>query len=399
MDENRRSSGGSDATTRIRQASRRPATLGATPEGAIALSMGEPDSGTPQHIVEEAIRALRAGRTKYTNLTGAPALRAALAGKLSAEVGREIEAEQVVVTHGGSAGLAASMLALVNKGERVLIPEPSYSLYADHAAMVGAEAVWVANKPDGTLDIERLAQEASSSRMIILCNPGNPTGRVFSPNDLERLAEVLARNPEILLLADEAYSDIIFTGAEFRSALALAKVADQVVLCSTFSKTYAMTGWRIGYVVAAPEIAGQINLLHRSLNGSINTFVQDAALVALETPKSDLRKVARSYEDRRDIVLEYLNDIEGLTLLTPQGAFYAFIAVDSDLTSDEMTARFAEGGVIVRSGSEFGPSGEGYVRISFATDPDSLHAGLERFVRVVQDLRRTPHAHETTQRD
>lgn len=376
----------SASAARIARASRRPASLGSTPAGAIALSMGEPDAGTPGPIVEAAVAALRSGRTRYTNLSGAPGLRQSLAEKLTESCGRQVSAEQVVVTHGGSAGLAATVLALINPGDKVLVPEPTYSLYADHLAMVGAEAVWVANRADGTLDLDRLALEAPSSRMIIMCNPGNPTGRVYSATELRDLAAIVEANPHLLLLSDEAYADIVFDGMEFLSALELRGITGQVICCSTFSKTYAMTGWRLGYVVASPTLSEKINLLHRTLNGSVNTFVQDAALVALETPAEDLRAMAHSYQKRRDIVMAKLSGIPGVSLLVPQGAFYAFVKIDSALTSDEMTARFAAAGVIVRSGSEFGPSGEGHVRLSFATDPETLKAGLDRFIAAAQSF-------------
>jgi aspartate aminotransferase len=376
----------SESAKRIILASRRPASLGATPAGAIALSMGEPDAGTPAPIVEAAVKALRNGRTRYTSLSGAPELRSSLAERVTLLYGQDVSPEQVVVTHGGSAGLAATILALINPGDKVLIPEPTYSLYADHLAMVGAEAIWVANGADGRLDLERLAREAGDSRMIILCNPGNPTGRVYSEAELRELAVILEANPHLLLLSDEAYADIVFDGMKFLSALELSSVADQVICCSTFSKTYAMTGWRLGYVVASRKLSEKINLLHRTLNGSINTFVQDAALAALETPDEHLRDMAESYQARRDIVVARLSGIPGLSMLPPQGAFYAFVKIDSVLTSDEMAARFVAAGVIVRSGSEFGPSGEGHVRLSFATDPVNLEAGLDRFVDAARNF-------------
>lgn len=376
----------SDAAERIVRASRRPSSLGANPSGTIALSMGEPDSGTPAHIVEAAIEALHKGRTRYTKLTGAPELQNALAMELSAKAGRHLAPEQVVITHGGSAGLAASVLALINRGDRVLIPEPTYSLYADHLAMVGAEAIWIPNTADGSLDLKRIEEESAVSRMIILCNPGNPTGRIYGADELRALAGILEANPHLMLLSDEAYSEIVFDGLPFLSALELHTIEDQVVFCSTFSKTYAMTGWRLGYVVASTSLAEKINLVHRSINGAINTFVQDAALEALKTASGDLRESSLSYQKRRDIVVERLAGVPGLTLLTPQGAFYAWVRIDTPLTSDEMTARFAEGGVIVRSGSEYGPSGEGYIRISFATDVESLKEGLRRFFHVVKSF-------------
>jgi aspartate aminotransferase len=374
------------AAERIAASSRRPATLGAAAPGAISLAMGEPDAGTPTAIVDAAVRSLAKGRTRYSPMTGAPALREALAGKISAEHARPTTAREVVLTHGGSAGLAASMLALVGPGDRVLIPEPTYSLYADHAAMVGAEVVWVPANPDGSLDLDTLLREAPTAHMVILCNPGNPTGRVYSASDVHGMGGILAENPGLLLLSDEAYGSIVYDGLELVSALDLADVSGQVIYCSTLSKTYAMTGWRLGYVVADGPLADKINLIHRTINGPLNTFVQDAALTALETPEADLRAATASYQERRDLVLEALQGIPGVDILSPQGAFYAFPRIASRLSSDEMAARFAEAGVMVRSGSEFGPSGEGYVRLSFATDQASLKDGLRRFETAVKDF-------------
>jgi aspartate aminotransferase len=224
------------------------------------------------------------------------------------------------------------------------------------------------------------------SRMIILCNPGNPTGRVYGAEELRALASILEKNPHLLLLADEAYADIVYDGTPFLSSLQLHSIADQVIYCNTFSKSYAMTGWRLGFIVASPERAAAINLVHRSINGALNTFVQDAALAALKTPAADLAELASSYQTRRDVVVNMLTGVEGVTLLEPQGAFYAFPKIDSRFSSDQMTQHFAENGVIVRSGTEYGPSGEGHVRISFATDIASLIDGMERFVDTVRTL-------------
>lgn len=374
------------AAERIAASSRRPATLGAAAPGAISLAMGEPDAGTPAAIVDAAARSLAEGRTRYSPMTGAPALRKAIARKISAEYARAITSREVVLTHGGSAGLAASMLAMVGPGDRVLIPEPAYSLYADHVAMVGAEVVWVPANPDGSLDLATLRRKAPTARMMILCNPGNPTGRVYSATEVHGVGGILAENPGLLLLSDEAYGSIVFDGLELVSALDLADVSGQVIFCSTLSKTYAMTGWRLGYVVAEGPLADKINLIHRTINGPLNTFVQDAALTALETPGADLRTVAASYQERRDLVIGALKGIPGVEMLAPQGAFYAFPRIASRLSSDEMVARFAEAGVLVRSGSEFGPSGEGHVRLSFATDRASLKEGLLRFETAVKDF-------------
>lgn len=377
---------GSTAVERIISSSRRPKTLGAGKPGAISLAMGEPDSGTPATIIQAATTALASGRTRYAPMAGSPELQHALARCTTAKYGRATMSEEIVLTHGGSGGLAATMLALVNAGDRILIPEPTYSLYADHAAMIGAEVIWVPNLADGSLDLDTLQQQAADARMIILCNPGNPTGRVYPDSDLHRLEQLLQDNPNLLLLADEAYADITFDGGAFTSALTLTGARDQVISCSTFSKTYAMTGWRLGHVVAPAELAGRINTIHRTLNGPLSTFIQDAALTALRIPDAGLQAAALSYQQRRDIVVEFLAGLPGVEMLTPQGAFYAFPRITSSLTSDEMAARFAEAGVLVRSGSEFGPSGEGHIRISFATDVESLKEGLARFAATVKEL-------------
>lgn len=374
------------AVQRIIEGSRRPQSLGFAQAGAVSLAMGEPDSGTPAAVVDAAIAAQNNGRTRYAPMTGSPELRDAIAAQTASKYGRDTQPGEIILTHGGSAGLAATIIALINPGDRVLIPEPTYSLYADHVAMVGAECVWVPNLPDGSLDVEGLRQEAPSSSMIILCNPGNPTGRVYPDTDLHQLEQLLLDNPNLLLLADEAYADITFDGAPYTSALTLTQAGDQVVCCSTFSKTFAMTGWRLGHIVAPAALGDKINIIHRTINGPLNTFVQHAALAALQASEAQLRATARSYQERRDLVVQRLSGVPGIELLTPQGAFYAFPRITSTLTSDEMTARFAESGVLVRSGSEFGPSGEGHIRISFATDVASLEEGLRRFIAAVRDL-------------
>ncbi|MFC7593684.1 pyridoxal phosphate-dependent aminotransferase [Terrabacter sp. GCM10028922] len=354
--------------------------------GAISLAMGEPDAGTPPRIRDAAVKALADGRTRYAAITGSAPLREALAERLSKQSGLALDDRNVVVTHGGSAGLASAVLALVRPGDRVLVPEPTYSLYVDHLAMVGAEAVWISNLPDGTLDLERIAAEAPKARMIVLCNPVNPTGAVFGQSDVRGLGAILASNPGLFLLSDEAYRDIVFDGVPFTSAMSLTDVIDRVVLVGTFSKSYAMTGWRLGFACAAPAVAASINLVHRTLNGPMNTFVQDAGRVALDIEDDELEELARSYERRRDLVMSFLNEMPTVSVVPPQGAFYAFPRIDSGLTSGQLAGRFAEGGVLVRAGSEFGPSGEGHVRLSFATDEASLREGMRRFAEVVKEL-------------
>ncbi len=371
---------------RIRAVSRRPDNLGESRAGSISLAMGEPSDPTPAIIVDAVVKALRDGRTHYAPLAGLPELREAISLWETASCGNAVSPEQVVVTHGGSAGLAASILTLVSPGERVLLPEPTYSLYADHVAMAGGVIDWVPNLTDGSLDLEQIEQKAPGSRLLVLCNPSNPTGSILKHVDFARLANLLGQYPNLLLLSDEAYKNLVFDDVSFVSSLSLKNVLHKVLAVCTFSKTFAMTGFRLGYVVAPPDLAEQISVVHRTINGSLNTSVQDAGVVALRAVSEELERMRCSYQRRRDLMLDALADVSGVTANRPSGAFYAFPRVEKGLSSLDLLEKFRAGGVLVRSGAEFGPSGEGHVRLSFATSEASLVEGLRRFRRVVENI-------------
>lgn len=376
------------APERIAAVSRRPANLGQTPAGAVSLAMGEPDATTAPRIVAAANTSLDSGRTHYAPASGLPELREAIAARAAQQTGRPTEAAEVTLTHGASAALAALILALVRPGDRVVLSEPTYSLYADHVALVDADAVWVPGGSDGSTDLTALAAAVPSARMVILCNPSNPTGLVMDADQMAHLEAIIAAHPETLLVCDEAYSEIVFDGVPFTSALSLQSIRAQTIQVGTFSKTYAMTGWRLGYTIAPQALAARIDLVHRTVNGSLCTFVQDAALQAIATPAEELEAMRVGYQRRRDLVVKSLAGMQRVTVRSPQGAFYAFPRIDSALTSAELVEEFARGGVLVRAGSEYGESGEGHVRISFAADEESLRTGLERFGRVVAALPR-----------
>jgi aspartate aminotransferase len=359
---------------RLLAGSRRPPSLGTPVPGSVSLAMGEPYGGTPGLVVEAAVDALHRGRTTYSPLTGEPALRTAVAEHLSGG----LDARNVVLTHGASAGLAAAVLALVEPGERVVLPEPTYSLYADHVAMAGGEITWVPNTADGRLDLPRLEEQLVGARLVVICNPSNPTGRVCPGPDLAALVEAADR-AGAWVLVDEAYRDLVFDGVPFSSAVSLMAAGyENVLVCGTFSKSYAMTGWRLGWVAAPAALADAVNLVHRSVNGALSMFVQDAGLVALTLPPDYLQSMLAGFQLRRDLVVEALGDLDGVHLATPEGAFYAFPRIEGCTDSRALTATLAQNGVLVRAGWEFGPSGEGHVRLSFATDVASLRTGLHR---------------------
>jgi aspartate/methionine/tyrosine aminotransferase len=367
----------------LRAYSRRPA-LTPAPPGAVSLAMGEPDFPTPRPVIEAAAKALRDGHTHYADQKGLPDLRAALADRLPGSGARPWTADDVVVTHGATAALAAVVFAMVGPGNRVVIPEPAYSLYADLVMLAGGTVDWVPLAPDLHWDLDALAARLPGATMMIFSNPSNPTGIVHRVGELEALGELLA-GTDTLVVADEAYHRLVYPGHELVSTLDIASLRDRTVYVQTFSKTYAMTGWRVGYLAGPPAVVDAAAHVHRTVHGSLNTSVQLAALAALDLPAATLDAMADAYRARRELVVAELNGIPGLHLTPPEGAFYGFLRYDLDRPSERVTRELAERGVMVRAGAEYGPSGEGHVRISFAASEDDLRTGLARIVRYVED--------------
>lgn len=365
----------SSLATELAQHSLRPSR--SPSPGMIRLQVGDPDFDTPAHIVKAMFEAVEAGKTHYANWEGDPELRAAIAEEVGRTAAWPVSAQNVTITHGASAGIAASFLATVEPGHRVLIPEPSYSFYADAVRMARGEVTYIPPAPGFRLDLDALAAAAPGAHMVVICHPCNPTGVVHTQAELEAVVEIAERN-NLLVVSDEAYHSIVFDGAEFVSSLELPRLSDRLVYLQTFSKKYAMTGFRIGYVVAPPAIAAGVLTVHRMMTGAINTFVQRAAVAALKQPTDDPERMRREYELRRDLVMEALHDTPGLELAAPEGTFYAFLRSTEGVSSEELMERARERGVAVRSGLEFGPSGEGAIRVSFATDRESLAEGLDR---------------------
>ncbi|WP_407727516.1 pyridoxal phosphate-dependent aminotransferase (plasmid) [Rhodococcoides fascians] len=346
--------------------------------------MGEPDFATPSVIVEAAVDALRSGHTHYGDMNGDPELRSLIAKQSSSTAGYPIAPDSVLISHGGAAAITASILALIDPGDRVLLPEPTYSLYLDAIQLAGGEPVYIANRDDHHLDLEEIEVQAAGAKMLILCNPVNPTGAVFTRAELQTLAEVL--DDSTFLMVDEAYAYLVYGEEPFTPALAVDALRDSLIYVQTLSKTYAMTGWRIGYVIAPPHIAKDIQLVHRTMNSAVNAAVQRAAITALTEGEKLAAPMLYEYRDRRDFVVDRVSQIDNTSMVAPDGAFYAFIKYPGDLLSTEVTARLLTGGVAVRAGSEYGPSGEGHVRLSFAADLPTLDEGLNRLERVFKSL-------------
>ena len=362
----------------LRRSSRRPA-LAPAPPGAVSLAMGEPDFPTPPPVIEAALAALRRGETHYADQKGLPELRAALASRLPLHPGRTWTADDIVVTHGATAALAAVVQAMIGPGDRVVIPEPAYSLYADLVVLAGGTVDFVPLAPDLHWDLDALAAALPGAAMMIFSNPSNPTGIVHREQELKELGKLLDGS-DTLVVSDEAYHRLVYPGHALASALEVDSLRDRTVYVQTFSKTYAMTGWRVGYLTGPREVVDAAAHAHRTYNGSLNTAVQYAALAALDLPDVVVDTMVDRYRRRRELVVAQLSGVPGLHLVPPEGAFYGFLRYDADLPSEAVARELAERKVMVRAGAEYGPSGEGHVRISFAASENDLRTGLARIV-------------------
>ncbi|MET7572010.1 aminotransferase class I/II-fold pyridoxal phosphate-dependent enzyme [Streptomyces sp. NPDC005492] len=374
-----------DAVARIAAASRRtqqPQSRG----DLVSLAMGEPDFDTPGTVTEAAHASLRAGRTHYSPLLGEATLREALAEKLTGIARVPASASDILITQGGTAGLAASILGIVNPGDRVVVPDPTYSLYADLVSMAGGIVVPVPLVDDLHWDLDRLADALTGARLFVFCNPVNPTGIVHSNEELTTLADLLD-GTDTIVISDEAYSDLDYTGRPFTSAISLDGLRERTIYCQTFSKSYAMTGWRVGYLWGPTPLIQASARIHNTFNGSMNTVVQDAALAAVRNCAEDVARMRAAYLERGELMRKELAAIPGLTLSAPEGAFYQFPRYDLDLPSVEVVAALRTHGVAVRPGSEFGAQGEGHLRLSYAADPQSITEGVRRLADGLAALR------------
>ena len=354
----------------------------------VPLQTGDPDFPTPPHIVQALGDAIERGYTHYPPFQGDPELRAAIADQLTARSGTSWTGDDVTITNGGSGAIYGAMVATLNPGDQVLVPQPTFSLYADVARSIDAEVSYVGLTEDLHLDLDALRAAAGPrARMVILVNPCNPTGTVFRRDELEALARFCVER-DLLLLADEAYDHILFDGREHVSALELPDMADRILFTQTFSKTYAMTGWRLGYLAARQGMAKWGLIAHRTAVGTVNAAVQRAGLVALTTPSDWQDRMLEEYAYRRGMLDELLGEAEGLTWRMPEGTFYAFVKYNADVPAREMTPFLLRRGVAVRSGTEFGPGGEGHVRLSFATSRENIREGARRLAAACAEAER-----------
>ncbi|MEM2249775.1 MAG: pyridoxal phosphate-dependent aminotransferase [Candidatus Bathyarchaeia archaeon] len=357
----------------------------------IHLEIGEPDFDTPQNIKEAAVKALYAGYTHYVPAAGIPELREAIAEYISKTRKIPVDPEEVVVTPGAKPIMFFAILACVERGDEVLYPNPGFPIYESMINFVGAKPVPIPLKEenDFRLDHEYVkAKITKKTKMIILNSPENPTGGVLTKEDLKVIADCIAKRDDVIVLSDEIYSRIIYEGTH-ESIASLPGMKEKTIILDGFSKTYAMTGWRLGYGVMRKDLAEKITQLMINSNSCTCAFVQMAGVEALKGPQDSVDKMVAEFKKRREIIVSGLNNIKGITCKKPKGAFYVFPNIkEVGKTAKEFSDYLLnEAGVAVLPGTSFGKYGEGYLRISFANSIENIKKALDRISKAIEKLK------------
>lgn len=363
----------------------------------INLSVGEPDFNTPDNIKEAAKRAIDENFSFYTPVPGYMSLRKAIVRKLKEENGLDYTPEQIVVSGGAKQSLCNVILSVINPGDEVVIPTPAWVSYVEMVNLAEGKNVTVPASIEQDFKVTPAQLEAAitpKTRLIILCSPSNPTGSVYTRDELQGLVDVLAKHPDVIILADEIYEHINFTGS-FTSLASFPEVADRVVIVNGVSKAYAMTGWRIGFIAAPLWIAKATNKLQSQYTSGASSIAQKAAEEAYNGPQQCVEDMRVAFERRRDLVVSLAREIPGLKVNVPQGAFYLFPEVSSYfgksyngrvINNDADLAMYLleEGHVATVSGEAF--CAPGYIRLSYATSDDNIREALRRIKEALAKL-------------
>ena len=366
----------------------------------ISLTIGEPDFASPPHAVEAAHQAALRGDTKYPPQDGQPALKQAIQRKFRRDSGLDFASDQIVVGNGGKQVIFDAYLATLDEGDEVVIPAPYWSAYALMAGVIGAEAVIVACPQNNGFRLRREDLDAAitpRTKWLILNNPGNPTGASYSADDLRALGTVLLRHPQVWVLSDDMYEHLVYDAPHATMAAVVPELADRVLTVSGVSKTYAMTGWRIGFGAGPRDLIRAMVNMQGQATAGVSTVGQAAAAAALDGPQDGVGAQVASYRRRRNLVVDALNKAPGIVCHRPEGAFYVYPSVAGCLGTmtpagarietdeDFALALLAEQHVAVVHGGAFGMSP--YVRISYATDEASLGSAMARVQAFCAGLR------------
>lgn len=360
-------------------------------ERVIHLEIGRPDFDTPERIKRAADESLAQGHVFYTSNYGTPELRSTIADKMLEKNQVRYDPSEVLVTVGVGEGTFAGMAAFLNPGDEVLVPNPVWLNYIHVPESLGAVPSTYSLKEENDYQVDFAELESkitSRTKMLVIVDPSNPTGGVFSRETLERLAET-ARKHDLLVLSDEIYERLVYDGVEHVSIASLPGMKERTITLGGMSKAYSMTGWRLGYLCAPCEIVQACVRIHQYTVTCAPSFVQDASVVALRECDEDVEAMRREYQRRKDYVVKAINAIDGLSCNNPKGAFYVFVNVKSLGRSSAEVAEYMldHAKVALVPGSAFGSEGEGYLRLSYAAAYEELVEACERIEKAVQELR------------
>ena len=367
----------------------RAKALEAQGRDVVHLEIGEPDFDTPGNIVEAGAEALRSGWTHYGPSAGQPELREAIASYLKNSRGAQYGADQIIVTPGGKPVMFFVLLALLDEGDEAIYPNPGFPIYESMIDFTGATPVPspLREENDFSLDVEELASLITPrTKLLIINSPGNPTSGVLDRSQIETIAK-LAVEHDLIVLADEIYSEILYEG-EHVSIATMPGMADRTIILDGFSKTYAMTGWRLGYGAMPAELVPHINKLMVNSVSCTSMAVQRAGIEALTGPQDEVRAMVAAFRKRRDLIVDGLNAIPGISCKLPKGAFYVFPNITGTGMSSKQFADhlLQDHGVAALSGTAFGQYGEGYLRLSYANSEENLQKALSRIEQAARAL-------------
>lgn len=356
----------------------------------IHFEIGQPDFPTPQHIVSAGIRALRMGKTKYTSSLGTYPLREALAKYITQRTGVKTLVNNIAVTPGCKTAIFCALAAIINPGDEVMYPDPGFPAYKILVEFFGGKAIAMPLTEGQNFSFDMIAFKNKFSRKtkaIILNSPSNPTGTLIPLEDLKEIANLVSKT-KTWIVSDEIYTRILYDGNSYASIYSLQSMKERTIIVDGYSKTYSMTGWRLGFLVAPEFMIGKIDLLLVNSVSCTAEFVQEAGLTAISDTQKSVGKMVAEFAKRRDFVIKALNDIPKVTCLKPQGAFYAFPNIKAYNKSSEELASYIlqEAGVALLPGTAFGKYGEGYLRLSYSTDMKNLQEGIRRMKRSLKKL-------------
>jgi aspartate/methionine/tyrosine aminotransferase len=357
--------------------------LAAAGKDIINLGIGQPDFRTPDHIVEAAAKAMRDGHHGYTPANGIPALREAVAADLEKRHGAAVNPDQVVVVPGGKPTMFFAILMFGEPGAEIMYPNPGFPIYESVIRYSGAKPVPIALEEANGFAFSAeslLAQVTPETRLIIINSPANPTGGVTPKEEIDRLVKGLQAHPHVALLSDEIYSQMLYEGRQHVSLLQYPEIRDRLIMLDGWSKTYAMTGWRLGYAVWPESLVDYAIRLCINDHSCVNAPAQYAGIAALTGPQDAVREMVAAFDERRRVIVSSLNQLPGFRCTDAAGAFYAFPNIEgTGMAAREAQDRFLnEAGVATVAGTSFGAWGEGYLRFSYANSIDNIEEAIRR---------------------